>query len=416
MIHSEKDSIEFSNGLKIPQARETYAWMVLKIYKGYDEGDAVAINEHQVAIAGGVALKPDRSEWAIRNDPLVEHGLPGGIRYIAFERSKTARECVEMLGNFYSTYGVTYPSGVGIADPNEVWYIECGGGYTWAAVKIPNNTYMAIANGYRIGEIDTADKENVIVSPHLLELINEDENIKLKNGKFNFAETVGGGRSDYHYNTRRVWSSIKLLSPSMKLNPNLKNFPMFIVPDEKITINKLLLILRDQYEGTEFSVLSNGTYDEVERPICTERTVHTDVIQLREWLPVDIGAVLWTGLSFSKSTCYVPFYYGINKIPTEYTHAKEEYDPNSAFWIFKSLADIVLNDYDNIYPKIKNVFEEIENEEFSLQNSIEQTAEDLYVKDRRLAKEFLTIYCTGLSSKVVLIARELKYNLDKFYN
>jgi len=34
-----------------------------------------------------------------------------------------------------------------------------------------------------------------------------------------------------------------------------------------------------------------------ERIIGVPNTVHTDVIQLRKWLPADIGAVLWAGLA-----------------------------------------------------------------------------------------------------------------------
>ena len=59
--HTSKDSIQFSNGLVIPNTSFTLEWMVLRIRSGYKEGDAVAINEHQVAIGGGVSLKNDRN-------------------------------------------------------------------------------------------------------------------------------------------------------------------------------------------------------------------------------------------------------------------------------------------------------------------------------------------------------------------
>ncbi|MFC2136523.1 C69 family dipeptidase, partial [Bacteroidota bacterium] len=151
--HSFDDVVSFPSGLTIAQAEETYEWMVLRIERGYTEGDAIAINEFQVSIGGGVALGQDRNKKAELSDPLIKNGLTGGVRFIALERSKTARECVEMIGSLYTMYGVTYPSGAAVADPDEIWYIEAGGGHTWAAVRIPDDKFMAVANGYRIGEI-----------------------------------------------------------------------------------------------------------------------------------------------------------------------------------------------------------------------------------------------------------------------
>jgi len=162
-------AVAFPSGLEIPQVAETFEWMVMRIADGYEEGDAVAINEWQVAIAGGVALERDRNNRARRVDPLIKTGLTGGVRYVALQRAKTARECVSIVGELYSTYGVTYPSGFGVADADEIWYIESGGGRTWAAVRIPDDQYWVQANGYRIGKIDVAYTANVIVSDGLLE-------------------------------------------------------------------------------------------------------------------------------------------------------------------------------------------------------------------------------------------------------
>ena len=165
--YKKNEYLQFPSGLRIPQVDETCEWMVLRIYSGFAEGDAVAINEFQVAIAGGLALGDDRNDNAVTADPLIKHGLTGGVRYIALQRSKTARECVEIIGSLYTKYGVTYPSGVGIADPDEIWYLESGGGRCWAAVRIPEDKVWVQANGYRIGEIDFKDKENFITSPGL---------------------------------------------------------------------------------------------------------------------------------------------------------------------------------------------------------------------------------------------------------
>ena len=163
------DSIRFSNGLTIQSAPITYEWMVLRTRRGYIEGDAVAVNEHQVAIGGGVSLISDRNLKARIADPMILKGLPGGVRYIALQQTKTARQCVELIGDLYNKYGVAYPSGVSIADPNEIWYLETGGGSTWAAIRVPDSCYWVQANGYRIGNINIDDTANIITSPALLD-------------------------------------------------------------------------------------------------------------------------------------------------------------------------------------------------------------------------------------------------------
>ncbi|MCK4889668.1 MAG: C69 family dipeptidase, partial [Candidatus Aminicenantes bacterium] len=183
--------VHFPTGLKIPQAGETFEWMVLRIYSGFSEGDAVAVNEFQVAIAGGLALGDDRNEKAVEADPLIKKGLTGGVRYIALQRSKTARECVELIGSLYTKYGVAYPSGVGIADPEESWYIESGGGRSWAAIRIPDDSVWVQANGFRIGEIDFEDKTNFLSSSGLKKFALQKGLWNPSEGKFHFAKAFG---------------------------------------------------------------------------------------------------------------------------------------------------------------------------------------------------------------------------------
>ena len=162
----------FSTGLRIPEVEETYGWIVLRIARSLSSNN-VAVNEHQVALAGGLNLMSDRNLKAREADPVVQGGVDGYARNVALKRAKTAREAVEILGDLYTKYGNTYPCAVGYADPEEIWYIESGGGRHWAAVKVPDDCYWIQANGYRIGEINPEDTENVITSPDLLESAKE---------------------------------------------------------------------------------------------------------------------------------------------------------------------------------------------------------------------------------------------------
>jgi len=341
-IHTSQDSIGFPSGLKIPQAENTFGWMTLKILEGYAEGDAVAINEYGVAIAGGVALKRDRNSHAAIADPLVKDGVSGGIRYIALQRSQTARQCVKMLGEFYTKYGVTYPSGVGIADTNEIWYIESGGGYQWAAVKVPDSCYWPQANGYRIGYVNSMDTMNYYCSPGLTEFCASKDLWDPDSAKFDFAKAFGGGRREVnekpYYDTRRIWRCIDLLNPSIRFKPGLDEYPEYIVPDEKISLSNCFDILRDRYEDTRFEYNVDDAGKNGERPIASWNAVHTDVISLVPGMVIENSSVMWVGIGPPLVTTYIPFRLGTPVIPSGFSETSFQPD-SSAFWVYKHLAD-----------------------------------------------------------------------------
>jgi len=402
--------VHFPTGLKIPQVDETFEWMVLRIFKGFSEGDAVAVNEFQVAIAGGLALGDDRNEKAVIADPLIKNGLTGGVRYIALQRSKTARECVELIGSLYTKYGVAYPSGVGIADPDNVWYIESGGGKCWAAIRIPDDKIWVQANGFRIGEIDFDDKMNFLSSPGLKKFALQKGLWSLAEGKFHFAKAFGKkkrSKANKFYNSRRVWRGICLLAPELKLDPDLPELPLFIKPEEKIDLKKLFKILRDHYEGTKYNIYTENESDQKERAIAVPGSVHTNVLQLRGWMPNDIGAVLWAGVGPTPFAIYVPYYFGINEISKPFSTAGKEYTDESAFWTFRSLSDQLTPRFNESAGKVIAEWEKFETDEIEMQSKVEKKAVALFNKNKKEAKIWLTYYSSHLSLRSIKKAKKM---------
>jgi len=277
----------------------------------------------------------------------VRSGVTGEIRYIALQRAKTARECVKLLGAFYDRYGVTYPSGIGIADTNEVWYIESGGGYTWAAVRVPDSCYWPQANGYRIGFVDPDDTANYYCSPALWEFCRQHHLWDPASGPFDFARAFGGGRKERNekpfYDTRRVWRCMELLSPSAMLPPDLERYPCCMKPDEKITLTGCFSVLRDRYQNTPFEENTDDTGINGERPVGSWNAVHSDVIMLVPGNDRDRFAVLWAGIGPPMVTVYVPFGVNIGQVPASYAgtlYGKE----NVAYTLFGRMAAEVKTD------------------------------------------------------------------------
>ncbi len=392
-------SVEYSNGLRISLSSRTYKVLIQRIEAGYAEGDAVAINQFGVAIAGGVALGSDRNQKAIQFAPLSLNGLPGGIRYDILARSKTARECVKMLGETYSKYGVSYPSGVGIADSNEIWYIECGGGKQWAAIRIPDSCYWVQANGYRIGEIDTTDKEYFLTSPGLFKFCATNELWDPGKDAFNFAKIFGGGRSKedggIEYDRLRVWRGIDLLSPSLGLKPDTDYLPIYLVPDKNISELDLFAVLRDFYSGTKIDRSHKDPLDETTRSIATWRGVHSSLIVITPSKLIESAAILWSGIGPSLVTGFTPIPFGVNRLPQSYNSG----DSESAFFKFSQLAEYSSDDWEKIIA-IQKSFEE---NEYIFLKQINQLLQNENLIDNKI----LNLFTDSAATRTIELADQL---------
>lgn len=92
--------------------------------------------------------------------------------------------------------------------------------------------------------------------------------------------------------------------------------PLWIVPDQKLSVQDVENCMRDHYEGTPMAIDStdmgggiwqmpyrptpleftvNGKKYFNERPTSTQQTGFSYVAQLRSWLPREIGGILWFG-------------------------------------------------------------------------------------------------------------------------
>lgn len=404
--HRVGDMIRLGNGLLIPQVPETFRMLVMQCYYGFAEGDAVAINQFGVSIAGGESLKEDRNETARAIDPLIPGGVSGHIRYIALQRAKTARQCVEIIGAMYSRYGISYPSAVGVADTKEAWYMEAAGGRLWAAVRVPDDCYLAAANGFRIKTINFADTKNTIVPSYLKQKLQEKGLMTEGQLTFPFAATFGGGSvaTKPKYNSRRIWRIQQLFTPSKKQNPDAPSFPMFTKPDSPIDLPKMANVLRDHYQNTPWDTTKNCR----ERPIGYFDTVHTDMIQLRADMPVEIGAVMWAGVGTSLATPYTPYYLGVREIPLPYRTAGRQPDKASAYWNFRELADWLQKDFAGRESMVRNRWESLEYKIFPLQPEVERCALSIHRLDPGKTRDYLTIYCGGLAWEALQSARDLQ--------
>ncbi|MCK4236092.1 MAG: C69 family dipeptidase, partial [Candidatus Krumholzibacteria bacterium] len=232
---------------KIPQVRETY---------GYLNTAYPCMNEHQVAI--GESTFGGREE--LRNKEAMLSC--DEVCRLALERAATAREAIRVIGELTKEYG--YNDGgecLTITDRNEAWHLEITGsgsdctGAVWAAQRIPDGNVGVVANASRIMEIDLDDSNTFMASENVFGVAIENGWWDPDSGKpFMFCYAYDPEGRTSLAARRREWRVFDLVAPSLGLDPNAENYPFSVKPDTLVTLEKMMEIFRDTYEGTEFDM------------------------------------------------------------------------------------------------------------------------------------------------------------------
>ncbi len=412
--HDSGEVVTFPNGLEIKQTNITAGWLGLENDKDYKASGAVGINEHQVAVGGWVSLESDLNEKARQANPFTKNGITVGMLPVVLQRARSAREFVSMLGDFYNRYGIASGLGIAVADKKEAWYIETAGGRHWAATRIPPDACWVQSGNYRIGHIDPDDDE-VMASPGLLNFAADNNLYDPLDELFHFADAFGSHLQDstpgVRRNKRRLWRSISLLAPSMDVKPGQEEFPNFIRPEEKVTFQQLISILRDQYQGTPYYVFGNDSTANGRKAIASRNTVYSSIVQLTNGLPANVGAVLWASLGSPNTAPFIPFYFGINEVPKPY--GRQVPKPQKAYSVFSRLSESYYTDpgkYTSVFP---GIWDDFEARAIKEQVEIDQGAMRLYRNATRMAKHFITVNVEGLSQQALDMAEKQLEEMEK---
>jgi dipeptidase len=192
--------------------------------------------------------------------------------------------------------------------------------------------------------------------------------------------------------------------------------PLWVKPDKKITVQDVMGMMRDHYEGTPLDMTKDigaGPFklpyrwrplswkvDSVsyvnERAISTQQTGFSFVAQSRSWLPNPIGGILWFGVDDTYSTCYVPMYCGITETPLCFKVGNGDmltFSETSAFWTFNLVSNFTYLRYDAMIPDVLNVQKNLENKFMAYTPSVDLAAQNLWNSGKKQETlQFLTDY------------------------
>jgi len=387
---------ETSNYLgEVPEVEHTYGIVGL-------------MNEHQVTIHettwGG------RVELVDTVSGLIDYG---SLMVLALQRSKTAREAIDVMTSLTETYGYeSEGESFTIADPNEVWIMDMIGkgpgrkGTVWVAMRIPDDCISGHANQCRIRQFPLKDKKNCLYAKDVIKFAREKGYFNGKDADFSFADAYnpldfGGLR----YCEARVWSFFNRWA-DMDMQPYLgyamgdtkaQPMPLYVKPKAPLSAQDMKNMMRDHYEGTPMALTTDagmGPWEmpyrptplsfEVdgkkyfnERPISTQQSACVYVSQMRSWLPNHIGGLTWFANDEANTTAFTPVYCNMPTAPECYdknTADAFHFSTRSAYWVENWVANMVYLRYSLLFPELQKVRDRLEADYNSLQAEVEQKA------------------------------------------
>jgi len=177
------------------------------------------------------------------------------LNRLIVERAKTAREALAVVDKLTKKYG--YNDGgecFTIADTKEVWHLEIVGpgkgkvGAVWAAQRVPDEHISVNANGSRIRQIHLDQPDYYRASDNVKKVAIEMGFWDPDSGKpFEFCYAY----ADRHSMAarRREWRVLDIAAPALKLDPNSENYPFSVKPEKKISVQWMMEVFRDTFEG-----------------------------------------------------------------------------------------------------------------------------------------------------------------------
>ncbi|MCK5028500.1 MAG: C69 family dipeptidase [Bacteroidales bacterium] len=363
-----------------------------------------------------------------------------------------------------------------IADTEEAWVFEVFGvghgwdpasgkpGAIWAAQRLPDDQATMIPNWSIIKQINAADKENFMVSENYMqEAIDRGWYDPNSTMPFIWQEAYAPNAA-VEYATSRFWLFHQTFVPNLKEWPNrfpegdpykgiqpyfqyvepISIYPFSVKPEKKISAQDVIAFQRSTYEGTIYDMTydptwivpnGNGGYEKsplatpfpnsdlrkllkitYRRPVARHRGHYGMVLQLRDWLPNEIGGVYWVYLDNPYFSPYIPIYAGNLSTHESYqTYDPNKYSEKSARWAIDFVDNLANLKFQSIAEDVRKVRTPFETKMFENQKALEDEAMKLYKKDPKAAQEYLTNYSNGLMNDVTQMFLDLRNQIITDY-
>lgn len=335
------------------------------------------------------------------------------LQDLALETCSTAREAVEFMGQMIEQYGWNGSCEcINICDGNESWVLEAYGGKVWVAVRVPDDAVFVAANRARINQFDFNDPDNYKCTTNLRD--------------FAIAEDLWDGKGDFvpcrifcpnpgsTYSTRREWVAMMTLDPSLNLDPNDPdhdfNWPLFVVPQEKVSVETIHKLSSNYYQGTEFDVthsyaagpFGNPLYPGLPRTINSFRCTYIQIANVKAWLPEEVRCLTYFGWGAPDSTYLTPVWASQTSLPAHFGEGvrNEPYNPNSGWWVSSLVQQAATANYQDAIKRIHEVRDAEMSKQYAVTFAVQNQAAKMIKNGQKdEAIELLTTYSSQQANK-----------------
>ncbi len=425
---------------EIPEVASTYAYLSTAY---------PCLNEKQLAI--GETTIYGRKE--LINDKglfLIEE-----LEKIALERCTTAREAIALVGSLAEEYGYAdLAECITIADKREVWQLEIAGSgpgkpsALWVAQRIPDDHVGIAANIPRISEVDFKNNDYFMTSS---DLRRKARDLGYWDGKepFKFYKVINTGKP---YAIREFFV-LSTLAPSLGLTMDMDELPFSVRPEKKVSVRDVMALYRQTYEGTQYDMTKNllvrvttkdqagnEVTDTVKSPVVSnwmnndlrtlinevkpgtierQRTIaiagcsYSHVIQCREWLPDEVGAVAWFSFDNPGQSPRIPIFSGTMSLPESFSICgQHRYREDAAIWAFREANRLATVNWDRGRKLIEPAVAEMEDKAFAELPALEERVKSLVSEGKNdEARKAVTEYTGSFAMASMSRWQEMKRTL-----
>jgi dipeptidase len=442
MLHTEEawDMTKVKMKGEIPEVEETYAFL----NTAYP-----CLNEKQLAI--GETTIYGRQEL-VNSDGMffIEE-----LEKIALQRCRTAREGIALIGRLAEEYGYAdLAECITLADPKEVWQLEIAGSgkgkpsAIWCAERIPDENIGICANIPRISTVDFNNRDYFMYSTDLRETAKK---LGYWDGKetFKFWKVINGKKPF----AIREFYVLSTLAPSLNLSFDSDELPFSVKPEKKQSPRDIMKFFRETYEGTQWDMTKNLVVkikekdkdgNEVEKQIKSpvmsnwmnndlrtllneikpgvverQRTIaiagcsYSHVIQCRDWLPEEVGAIAWFSFDNPGESPRIPIFSGVLSLPNSFSICGQpRYRTDAAIWAFRETNRLATVNWSRGRTLIEPAVQEFEDKAFAELPTVEKKVTEL-VKEGKSeeAKKYVTSYTNSFAGATMRRWEEMKITL-----
>lgn len=425
---------------EIPEVASTYAYLSTAY---------PCLNEKQLAI--GETTIYGRKE--LINDKglfLIEE-----LEKIALERCTTAREAIALIGSLAEEYGYAdLAECITLADKREVWQLEIAGSgpgkpsALWVARRIPDDHVGIAANIPRISEVDFSDSDYFMTSS---DLRRKARDLGYWDGKepFKFYKVINTGKP---YAIREFFV-LSTLAPSLGLTMEMDELPFSVRPEKKVSVRDVMALYRQTYEGTQYDMTrnllvrvktkdeaGNEVTDTIKSPVVSnwmnndlralinelkpgtieiQRTIaiagcsYSHVIQCREWLPDEVGAVAWFSFDNPGQSPRIPIFSGTMSLPESFSICgQHRYREDAAIWSFREANRLATVNWERGRKLIEPAVAEMEDKAFAELPALEERVKSLVSEGKNdEARKAVTEYTGSFAMASMNRWQEMKRTL-----